>query len=315
MIDCPTCRDTLLVGNIGRHITAAGVAEALEPAGPVRLVLHSSGGDHAHGAALYHLVRARPETSVHVVRAASAAVLVAVAADWRTIAPDGRMLVHRCAAVAAGTAADLHRQAEALAELDAAMLEILAERTGMPGAELEARLDAAGGELWLNAEQALEFGLVHAIVPGRPGDGSPSEPDPARVPLVRAEGALRSKLERLTDAGARDTHMAGRRAAAVSDATYATGMAAHDADVAEAIECVGLEALSARADEAARRVTETTRHAHQHVRRQLRALTLGGIPARQPALPSWTCPACGLANFHQPGDAYQLASCFNCQRK
>lgn len=109
----------LLAGIVGRDITPAGVAEALAEPGPVRLVLDSPGGCHAAATAIYHQFRARPGVSVHIVKAASAAVFVALAADWRTIAPDGRMLVHRGATATAGTAADLRRQADALAELDA----------------------------------------------------------------------------------------------------------------------------------------------------------------------------------------------------
>lgn len=301
-------RDVPLGGLIGADITPHGLRSILDEPGPVRLWLASPGGEHAAAVAIYHEIRARPDTSIHILRAASAAALIAVAADHRTIAPHGRILIHRAATATAGTAADLKRQADALAALDSSMLAILAERTGQ---DIEPALDAAGGELWLDAELALARGFVHAIEPAGPAAALPVV-NPARDSLVRAEQTLRSKLARIDNPARGRALLEHARSAGQVDAAYSEFVAALDTDVADAIARDGLEAVKGKADEALRRVREATVQALAHVRRQLRALSLGGIPATLPVVPSWTC-RCGGQNFHEPGDAYRLASCFHCE--
>lgn len=305
-------RDIPLVGGIGQQITPGEVRELLEPPGPVRLWLASEGGDHAAGVAIYHIIRERPGVTVHVVRAASAAVLVAVAADHRTIAADGRMLVHRGVTLAAGTAADLYEAAERMAKLDRDYLAVLTERTGC--ADLEARLDAAGGEWWLTPTEAVECGFVSAITSGEPDGWTPPALDPARNTLVRAEVTLRRRMKALTDDDAWHKAVTAREAAAEVSADYRAGLEAHAHDFGQAVEQHGLAALALLADEALRRVTDRTRKALADTRRQLSVLDLGGKPTAPTATP-WLCATCGNPNFHEPGDWRELAACFSCDKE
>lgn len=304
-------RDAPLVGRVGADITPHGLRSILDEPGPVRLWLSSEGGDFAAGIACFHVIRARPGVEVHVLRAASAAVLLVVAVDRRTISADGRMLIHRGCGLAAGTAAELAAKAEALARLDADYLGIIAERTG---AEIEAALDAAGGEWWITPAEAVSLGLVHEITTGTPDGWTAPEIDADRHAIERQESMLRARLATLADDDRRHAHVQSREAAAEVHATYAADAAATAADFAEAVDALGHETLLGNVEELLRRQVDCTRAALAATRRQLRVLDMGGIPTASTAI-AWTCRKCGGANFHEPGKAQSLAPCFHCDQE
>lgn len=156
-----------LTGEVGWDITAMGVIAALKqvPAGAALTIrINSGGGSSFEGIAIFNALRRSPQQKLVVVEAlaASAASLIAMAADRIEMPANTFLMIHRCWAMTVGNRSQHQEMIQLLDRIDAAYADIYAARSGKDVAEIIAALDA---ETWLPAEDAVAFGLADAVLP------------------------------------------------------------------------------------------------------------------------------------------------------
>lgn len=143
-------------------------AEALVPAiraikgGTINLRINSPGGDVFAAQAICQAIR---ETSAKVVAhvdgyAASAATVIATAADEVRISEGAMYMIHCGWTMAMGNAEELRSTAGLLDKVDATMCAQYARKTGLAESEVLAMMQA---ETWFTAQEAVDKGFANAI--------------------------------------------------------------------------------------------------------------------------------------------------------
>lgn len=183
----------------GEGVTAKRVAGALRSIGakPVTVSINSPGGDMFEGLAIYNLLREHPaEVTVRVMgMAASAASIIAMAADKLEMGLGSFLMIHNSWGGVVGNQHDLREAAETFAEFDAAMADIYAARSGMPAKDVAKMMDA---ETWMRAEKAMELGFADGTFDAPEGDDAPAQKARAKLEASLAKAGLpRSERRKL----------------------------------------------------------------------------------------------------------------------
>lgn len=193
---------------IGQEVRANTVSDALKQIGPRPVVveINSPGGSYFEGVAIYNLLRAHPAPVTARVMgiAASAASIIAMGASRVEMARNAEMMIHGGALLVAGGTAQMEAAAAFLRQIDAALAETYARRTGLPVAKVAAMLAA---ETYLPAAQAIALGFADALLNR---DADPRlRPAPQGQPQskrdmegqLRAAGFSRTAAARVADGG------------------------------------------------------------------------------------------------------------------
>lgn len=123
--------------------------------------IYSPGGDVWEGNAIIQEIGAlKQHTIARVQVAASMATLIAVACKERTIAGNGRWLIHNPWTAVQGDAADLEKRAKELRDCEVEAAAFYAARTGQTAEQM---LSLMSEERWLTPAEAKELGFVQAI--------------------------------------------------------------------------------------------------------------------------------------------------------
>ncbi|MEJ3653880.1 ATP-dependent Clp protease proteolytic subunit [Actinomycetes bacterium KLBMP 9759] len=136
---------------------------------PIEMYINSPGGSLTAMTALYDTMQyIRPQVHTFCLgQAASAAALLLAAGTKgkRSIVPSARVLIRQPAVeVIRGQVSDLEIQAAEISRMRTGMERLLAQHTGQSQVRVHNDIER---ELILTAEQALEYGLVDAIIPSR----------------------------------------------------------------------------------------------------------------------------------------------------
>lgn len=156
--------------------SASDVITALATVGaenPVTIHLNSGGGFATEGAAIYAAI-AQHKGAVHIIGegiVASAATVVAAAADTFTMMPGAVFMVHDVATITIGNEADHDASIRGLRAMSDAYAGIYAERTGKPAADMR---DLMRAETWLTPEQAVEAGFADGVGAANDNEVEPS---------------------------------------------------------------------------------------------------------------------------------------------
>lgn len=129
----------------------------------IELTINSEGGSLLEAEAIASALRSHNGHVTVVIKhvAASAATVIAMAADRILIDPDARMMIHPVSAEdVSGDAVALVAAAEALAWHSEEIAKGYAERAGGTVAEWRARMKA---ETWFTAQEAVDLGLADAL--------------------------------------------------------------------------------------------------------------------------------------------------------
>lgn len=152
----------------GSGIHAGIIDEVLNEIGEnerVTIRINSPGGVADEGIAIYNRLK-RHKGGVDTVvdsLAASAASIIALAGETRTVLTGGRFMIHRAMGGAIGNAQEMRKLAEILEVYDSALADIYAEHvTGFDKASI---LDMMTEESWFDASASLELGLATALDP------------------------------------------------------------------------------------------------------------------------------------------------------
>lgn len=148
-------------------VTASDFRAALDTVKTPNLLLkiNSPGGDVFDGIAMYNDLVSHPaNVTVEITGvAASAASIVAMGGDTVKMAKNGFLMIHNAWGLAIGNKADMEKFAGVLAQIDGALVNTYADKTGMDAAEIAAMMDA---ETWLDLTAATEKGFVSGSVDG-----------------------------------------------------------------------------------------------------------------------------------------------------
>lgn len=145
----------------GDEVTPKQVVGELEALGEIRqldVYINSPGGDVFAGLAIYNILKRRTERIVAHIDglAASAASVIAMAADDIVMPTGSMMMIHRAWSCACGNAEDMRDMAGTLERIDGQLAQIYAAR-GKISAEKAAQLMSE--ETWLDGREAIEIGL------------------------------------------------------------------------------------------------------------------------------------------------------------
>jgi ATP-dependent Clp protease protease subunit len=141
------------------------VMEQRDPKKPITVLINSPGGSADAGFAIYDLLRFVRPPVITVVNGlcASAGILIHLATEKkrRFCMPESRFMIHQPSTMGRGTASDLDITAREILKMRDRYNKIIAEQCGKSA---EAVLEAARRDFWLDAGQALEYGLVNKVV-------------------------------------------------------------------------------------------------------------------------------------------------------
>jgi len=151
------------IGEYGFRLKDFTAAVGSMEVSTLEIDLNSPGGDPLEAFAIHDAIKAlKARVTVNIIGvAASAATIIAAAADRVTITENSRYLVHESSSIIQGKKADMLDTADTLSKIDAQMLSVYVKRTGKPAGELDALMKK---DTFLSAEEALSWGFVDEII-------------------------------------------------------------------------------------------------------------------------------------------------------
>lgn len=138
------------------------VMDAFADGDEIEVYINSPGGIIDVGSEIYTLLKGQKDhVKIYITGEACSAASVAAMAAYCEMSPTALMMVHCVSTYAAGNHSTLEHTAEMLRTADRALCSAYMDKSGM--SEQEA-LEMMEYTTWLTAEQALERGLVDAVM-------------------------------------------------------------------------------------------------------------------------------------------------------
>ena len=132
---------------------------------PITLYISSPGGHVESGDVIYDMIKfIRPTVRVvgtGWVASAATNIYLAAKKENRYSLPNTRYLVHQPSGGSRGDATDIKIQMEEILKTKRRINEIIAKETGQPIERVEQDTDR---DYWMSAEEAIDYGIVNAIV-------------------------------------------------------------------------------------------------------------------------------------------------------
>lgn len=165
-------RFVLVFGEID-HSSAHDTCERLiamseESDDPIHVLISSPGGHVESGDAIHNMIRfvRAPVTTIGSGWVASAGTHIFLAApiERRVCLPNTRFMIHQPGGGAGGPATDIAIQAREILKTRERVAAVISRETGQ---DLEKVLDDMERDYWMNANEAIEYGIVSRIVETR----------------------------------------------------------------------------------------------------------------------------------------------------
>jgi len=165
-------RSLLISGEINKEMADKFIKDLLilenESKEEVKVFINSPGGDVDAGYAIYDMIRfvSCPVTIIGMGLVASAAslILLAVEKEKRIALPNSTYLIHQPLSQMKGNATDIEIYSLQLEKIKQAINEVISEATGK---DIETVKQDTDRDHWLNAQEAVKYGLVSRIVTKR----------------------------------------------------------------------------------------------------------------------------------------------------
>lgn len=162
-------RTVVVSGEINQDLAARVISQltalAALSSDPVTIIINSQGGHVESGDTIHDYARfiEPPVRMLGTGWVASAGALIYVAApvERRFCLPNTRFLLHQPSGGVRGTTSDIAIEAEQILQMRDRVNRIFARETGQPVERIEADTNR---NFWLNAEEAVAYGLVGRIV-------------------------------------------------------------------------------------------------------------------------------------------------------
>ncbi len=165
-------RNILLSGEINKSLGERIIRQLilLEDQGddPIKVFIDSPGGDADAGFAIFDMMRfIKPEVIIigmGLVASAAAIILLAAPKERRIALPNSHYLIHQPLSGMRGVATEIEIHAKELDKLRRKINKLISEETGQKIDKVEKDTDR---DYWMNAEEALEYGLISKIISNR----------------------------------------------------------------------------------------------------------------------------------------------------
>ena len=162
-------RTVVISGGIDQDLAGRVIAELVALAGasdePITVIVNSQGGHVDSGHAIRDTIRfIRPRVKMlgtGWVASAGALIYLASPREDRFSLPNTRFLLHQPAGGVNGRESDIAIEAEQIVKMRERINHIIARETGQPYEKIVRETDR---NLWLTAEEAVDYGLVGRIV-------------------------------------------------------------------------------------------------------------------------------------------------------
>ena len=151
--------------------------ESDDPDKDITLYVNSPGGVITSGLAIYDTMRyiRCPVATVCLGQAASMGSFLLAAGEpgMRVALPNARIMVHQPSGGARGMASDIEIQAREILRIRKRMNDLYVQYTGKSLSEIEKAMDR---DTFLEAEEAMKFGIVDKVFEARPENEGDDEP-------------------------------------------------------------------------------------------------------------------------------------------
>lgn len=162
-------RSIMLSGGIDKESAEKVIKQLLildaEGETPIKIFINSPGGDVEAGLAIFDMVRFVTCEVIMIgmglVASAAALILLAVDKDKRLGLPNSSYLIHQPMSKMEGVATDIEIYTKQLEKLRNRLNQIISEQTGKP---IEVVAKDTDRDYWLDAKDALSYGLINKIV-------------------------------------------------------------------------------------------------------------------------------------------------------
>ena len=162
-------RTVLVFGEIdmrlAERVTAQLTALATDSDAPIRMIINSPGGHVESGDTIHDMMRfcGAPVTAIGTgwVASAGAHIFLGAEKERRLCLPNTRFLLHQPAGGMRGQASDIQIEAEQIIRMRDRVNRMIAEETGQ---SVEKIVKDTQRNFWMNAEEAVEYGVVSRII-------------------------------------------------------------------------------------------------------------------------------------------------------
>jgi ATP-dependent Clp protease protease subunit len=165
-------RTILLSGQVNKELAERVIRQLLllEAKGdePIKIMIDSPGGDVDAGYAIFDMARfVKPKVwmiGMGLVASAGALILLAAPKERRVALPNSHYLIHQPLSGLRGVATEIEIHARELEKTRDKLNRLIAEETGQP---LERVVKDTDRDYWMNAEDAVAYGLISRIAKTR----------------------------------------------------------------------------------------------------------------------------------------------------
>ena len=186
----------------GDEVTPALFRDELaKVSGNLTVWLNSPGGDVFAASQIYSMLKNhKGKVTVKIDGiAASAASVVAMAGDETLISPTGMLMIHDPITLAYGNKTDMEQTITLLEEVKESILNAYVQKSHQSRETLSQLMSE---ETWMNAEKALELGLVDGILfADSPAPSTQTEPQPVQYSAKHTQNTLLHKLSAVAPIG------------------------------------------------------------------------------------------------------------------
>jgi ATP-dependent Clp protease protease subunit len=165
-------RTILLSGEINKELAEKTIRQLLlledMNQEPIRIFIDSPGGDADAGYAIFDMIRfVKPfvwTIGMGLVASAAAIIQLASPKERRVGLPNSHYLIHQPLSGIRGVATDIEIHAKELEKLRERINRLIAEETGNPQEQVEKDTDR---DYWMNAAEAVNYGLISRVITNR----------------------------------------------------------------------------------------------------------------------------------------------------
>lgn len=162
-------RTVLVSGTVNQELAEKVIGQLLvldaDSKDPIKVIITSPGGHVDAGFAIHDMMRfiQSPVIAIGAGWVASIAVPILLGGDKdkRFSLPNTRFLLHQPSGGAGGQAADIRIEAQEILKVRERINQLLSEETGQP---IEKVAKDSDRNFWMNAQEALDYGLISQIV-------------------------------------------------------------------------------------------------------------------------------------------------------